>query len=118
MVLFSAAIKGVPAEILEAARVDGANEFQIFFRIMIPQIMGTIITVSTTIVIFTLKIFDIVWVMTGGNFGTSVIGTEFYRQYFTYNQNGLGSAIAVVLFLTVIPVMAYNLRQFARREAV
>jgi len=118
MVLFSAAIKGVPAEILEAARVDGANEFQIFFRIMIPQIMGTIITVSTTIVIFTLKIFDIVWVMTGGNFGTSVIGTEFYRQYFTYNQNGLGSAIAVVLFITVIPVMAYNLRQFARREAV
>jgi alpha-glucoside transport system permease protein len=118
MVLFSAAIKGIPGEILEAARVDGANEFQIFFRIMIPQIMGTIITVSTTIVIFTLKIFDIVWVMTGGNFGTSVIGTEFYRQYFTYNQNGLGSAIAVVLFITVIPVMAYNLRQFARREAV
>ncbi|MFZ1039904.1 MAG: sugar ABC transporter permease [Anaerolineales bacterium] len=118
MVLFSAAIKGIPAEILEAARVDGANEIQIFFRIMLPSIAGTIITVSTTIVIFTLKIFDVVWVMTGGQFGTSVIGTEFYRQYFTYNQNGVGSAIAVVLFITVIPVMVYNLRQFARREAL
>ena len=118
MVLFSAAIKGVPAEILEAARVDGANEMQVFFSIMLPTIAGTIITVSTTVVIFTLKIFDVVWVMTGGNFGTSVIGTEFYRQYFTYNQNGTGSAIAVVLFIAVIPVMVYNLRQFARREAV
>ena len=118
MVLFSAAIKGIPSEILEAARVDGANEIQVFFRIMLPSITGTIITVSTTIIIFTLKIFDVVWVMTGGNFGTSVIGTEFYRQYFTYNENGIGSAIAVVLFITVIPVMVYNLRQFARREAM
>jgi alpha-glucoside transport system permease protein len=117
-VLFSAALKGIPAEVLEAARVDGANDVQIFFRIMIPMIMGTIITVTTTIVIFTLKIFDVVWVMTGGQFGSSVIATEFYRQYFTYNQNGLGSAIAVVLFIAVIPVIAYNLRQFARREAM
>jgi len=117
MVLFSAAIKGIPAEILEASRVDGATEIQIFFRIMLPQIMGTIIAVSTTIVIFTLKIFDVVWVMTGGQYGTSVIATEFYRQYFTYNNNGIGSAIAVVLFIAVIPVMVYNLRQFARQEA-
>ena len=118
MVLFSAAIKGIPVEILEAARVDGANELQVFFRIMLPSITGTIITVSTTIVIFTLKIFDVVWVMTGGQFGTSVIATEFYRQYFTYNENGIGSAIAVVLFIAVIPVMVYNLRQFAHREAM
>jgi alpha-glucoside transport system permease protein len=117
MVLFSAAIKGIPAEILEAARVDGASEMQVFFRIMIPQIMGTIIAVSTTIVIFSLKIFDVVWVMTGGQYDTSVIATEFYRQYFTYNNNGIGSAIAVVLFIAVIPVMVYNLRQFAQREA-
>jgi alpha-glucoside transport system permease protein len=116
MVLFSAAIKGIPTEIMEAARVDGATEIQIFFRIMIPQILGTIITVTTTIVIFSLKIFDVVWVMTGGQYGTSVIATQFYRQYFTYNRNGVGSAIAVVLFVAVIPVMAYNLRQFARRE--
>ena len=118
MVLFSAALKGIPAEVLEAARVDGANDVQIFLRIMIPMIMGTIITVTTTIVIFTLKIFDVVWVMTGAQFGTSVIATEFYRQYFTYNQNGLGSAIAVVLFIAVIPIIAYNLRLFARREAM
>lgn len=117
MVLFSAAIKGVPAEILEAARVDGATELQLFFRIMIPQIMGTIITVSTTIIIFTLKIFDVVIVMTGGQYGTSVIATEFYRQYFTYNNNGVGSAIAIILLIAVTPVMAYNLRQFAQREA-
>jgi alpha-glucoside transport system permease protein len=116
MVLFSAAIKGVPTEVLEAARVDGATELQVFFRIMIPQIMGTIIAVSTTIVIFSLKIFDVVIVMTGGQYDTSVIATEFYRQYFTYNNNGIGSAIAVVLFIAVIPVMAYNLRQFAQRE--
>ena len=82
---------------LEAARVDGANEMRIFFAIMIPQIMGTIITVSTTVIIFTLKIFDVVWVMTGGKYGTSVIATEFYRQYFTYNNNGYGSTIAVDL---------------------
>ena len=117
MVLFSAAIKGVPSEILEAARVDGATELQLFFRIMIPQIMGTIITVSTTIIIFTLKIFDVVIVMTGGQYGTSVIATEFYRQYFTYNNNGVGSAIAIILLIAVTPVMAYNLRQFAQREA-
>jgi len=117
MVLFSAAIKGIPSEVLEAARVDGASEVQVFFKIMIPMIKGTIITVSTTVVIFTLKIFDVVIVMTGGQYGTSVIATEFYRQYFTYNNNGYGSTIATILFIAVIPVMVYNLRQFAQREA-
>ncbi len=117
MVLFSAAIKGIPAELMEAARVDGANEIQIFFRIMIPYIMGTIITVSTTIVIFTLKIFDVVWVMTGGQFGTTVIATQFYREYFTNRNFGYGSAIAIILLIAVIPVMIYNLKQFSEREA-
>ncbi len=116
MVLFSAALKGIPADLLEAARVDGANEVQIFFRIMIPYIMSTIITVTTTIVIFTLKIFDIVIVMTGGQFGTEVIATQFYRQYFTNRNFGLGSAFAVILVLAVLPVMAYNLRQLAEQE--
>jgi len=116
MVLFSAAIKGIPSEMMEAARVDGANEVQIFFRIMIPYIMGTIIAVGTTIVIFTLKIFDVVIVMTGGQYGTSVIATEFYRQYFTYNNNGYGSALATILLIAVMPVMAYNLRRFAQQE--
>jgi alpha-glucoside transport system permease protein len=117
MVLFSAALKGIPEELMEAGRVDGANEFQIFFRIMIPYIRGTIITVWTTIVIFTLKIFDIVWVMTGGQFGTHVIATQFYRQSFTAQNKGFGSAIAIVLLIAVIPVMIYNLRQFREREA-
>ncbi|MFN8459257.1 MAG: sugar ABC transporter permease [Anaerolineae bacterium] len=117
MVLFSAAIKGIPGEIMEAARVDGANEIQVFFQIMIPYIMGTIITVTTTIIIFTLKIFDVVIVMTGGQFGTHVIATQFYRQYFTNRNFGFGSAIAIVLLIAVIPVMVYNLKQFSEREA-
>ena len=117
MVIFSAAIKGIPQELLEAARVDGANEIQIFFKIMIPYIMGTIITVTTTIVIFAMKIFDIVIVMTGGQFGTEVIATQFYRQYFTNRNFGLGSAIAIVLLIAVIPVMIYNLKQFRSEEA-
>ncbi|MBN1146782.1 MAG: sugar ABC transporter permease [Anaerolineales bacterium] len=117
MVLFSAALKGIPEEILEAARMDGATEIQLFFRIMIPYIMGTIITVWTTVVIFTLKIFDVVWVMTGGQFGTHVIATQFYRQSFTARNSGIGSAIAIILLITVIPVMIYNLRQFRQTEA-
>jgi alpha-glucoside transport system permease protein len=117
MVLFSAALKGIPGEIMEAARVDGATEIQVFFRIMIPYIMGTIITVWTTVIIFTLKIFDVVWVMTGGQFGTHVIATQFYRQSFTARNSGYGSAIAIVLLITVIPVMIYNLRQFRQQEA-
>jgi len=117
MVLFSAAIKGIPTDILEAARVDGANEVQIFFRIMIPSISGTIITVTTTVVIFTLKIFDVVQVMTGGQFDTQVIATQFYREYFTSRNSGYATAIAIVLLIFVIPVMLYNLKQFSEKEA-
>jgi alpha-glucoside transport system permease protein len=117
MVLFSAALKGIPEELLEAGRIDGATEVQIFFRIMIPYIRGTLITVWTTIVIFTLKIFDVVWVMTGGQFGTHVIATQFYRQSFTNRNSGYGSAIAILLLIAVIPVMIYNLRQFREQEA-
>jgi len=117
MVLFSAALKGIPDELLEAGRIDGATEVQIFFRIMIPYIQGTLVSVWTTIVIFTLKIFDVVWVMTGGQFGTHVIATQFYRQSFTNSNSGFGSAIAIVLLVAVIPVMYYNLRQFREQEA-
>jgi alpha-glucoside transport system permease protein len=117
MVLFSAALKGIPEELLEASRIDGANEIQIFFRIMLPYISGTVVSVWTTIVIFTLKIFDVVWVMTGGQFGTHVIATQFYRQAFTNRNSGFGAAIAIVLLLAVVPVMVYNLRQFREREA-
>jgi alpha-glucoside transport system permease protein len=117
MVLLSSAIKGIPAELLEAARVDGATEIQAFFRITIPYIQGTLITVTTTILIFTLKLFDIVRVMTGGNNGTNVIANEFYIERFTYNSPGRASAIAIVLLIAVIPIMVYNLRQFQERKA-
>jgi alpha-glucoside transport system permease protein len=116
MVLFSAAIKGIPAEIQEAARMDGCSERDVFFRITLPMILPTVITVATTLVIFTLKIFDVVIVMTGGQFGTDVIATQFYRQYFTNRNFGYGSAIAIILLIAVIPVMIYNLRQFNQRE--
>lgn len=117
MVLFSAALKSIPEELLEAGRIDGATELQIFFRIMIPYIQGTLISVWTTVVIFTLKIFDVVWVMTGGQFGTHVIATQFYRQSFTNRNSGFGSAIAIILLIAVIPVMFYNLKQFKEQDA-
>ena len=99
MTLFSAAIKGIPGDMLEAARVDGATEVQIFFKIMLPSISGTIITVATTVIIFTLKIFDVVMVMTGGQFGTQVIATQFYREYFT-NQNAGFAGQGVLAMIT------------------
>jgi alpha-glucoside transport system permease protein len=115
MVILSSAIKGIPKELIEAGRIDGANEAQVFLSIMIPYIQGTIVTVSTTIAIFTLKIFDIVFTMTGGNFGTEVIANQFYVQMFRSNQTGRGAAIAIVLLVAVVPVMIYNLRQFSEQ---
>ncbi len=117
MVIISSAIKGVPGELLEAARMDGANEIRAFFSITVPYIQGTLLTVTTTIVIFSLKLFDIVRVMTGGNNGTNVIANEFYLQSFTYNQTGRASAIAIILLIIAIPVIVYNLRQFSERRA-
>lgn len=116
MVLLSSALKGVPADIIEAAQVDGATEIQAFFRIIIPYIQSTILTVTTTTAIGTLKIFDQVFVMTGGQYGTSVVGTEFYRQFFTNRNFGYGAAIAIVLFIVISPVMVYNLRQLGKQE--
>jgi alpha-glucoside transport system permease protein len=116
MVILSSAIKGVPAELLEAARIDGANEFKIFFSIIVPYIKGTLLTVTTTIVIFSLKTFDIVRVMTGGNNGTNVIANEFYLQSFTYNHAGRASAIAIVLLLLGTPVIITNVRSFIHQR--
>ncbi|MBI9081902.1 MAG: sugar ABC transporter permease [Pseudodesulfovibrio sp.] len=112
MVVLSSAIKGIPAELLEAARIDGANEIQAFSHITVPYIKGTLLTVTTTIVIFSLKLFDIVRVMTGGNNGTNVIANEFYLQRFTYGNTGRASAIAIVLLVAVVPVIVNNLREF------
>jgi alpha-glucoside transport system permease protein len=110
MVVLSAAVKGVPAELLEAARIDGANEIRIFFSIIVPAIRGTIITITTTIVIMVLKVFDIVFVMTNGQFETQVIANRMYSEMFTFRDFGRGSALAVLLLLAVIPVMWSNIR--------
>jgi alpha-glucoside transport system permease protein len=110
MVVLSAAVKGVPAELLEAARIDGATEVRIFFSIIIPAIRGTIITITTTIVIMVLKVFDIVFVMTNGQFETQVIANRMYSEMFTFRDFGRGSALAVLLLLAVIPVMWSNIR--------
>jgi alpha-glucoside transport system permease protein len=118
MVLLSAAVKGIPNEIIEAARIDGANEFQIFWRVIIPMIRSTIVVVSTTIIILVLKVFDIVFVMTAGNQGTEVIASRMIKEMFNFRDYGRGSAIAVILLLAVIPVMVVNIRRFREQEAI
>jgi alpha-glucoside transport system permease protein len=117
MVLLSSAIKGVPTETIEAARIDGATEIQIFWRVTIPQIMSTIVVVFTTILIAVLKIFDIIFVTTGGNFNTDVVAVRFINELFQFRRFGLAAAIVVVLMLATIPVMIYNVRQFREQEA-
>ncbi len=117
MVILSAALKSIPTEILEAARVDGASELSIFFRITMPMISSTIAVVATTMIINVLKIYDIVYVMTGGNAGTNVVAVDFYQQFFNFNDFGIGSALAVVLLIAVIPVMLFNIRRFRVQEA-
>ena len=112
MVLLSAAVKGIPQEILEAARIDGASEVQIFWRITIPMIRSTILVVSTTTILLVLKVFDIVYVMTAGNQGTEVIASRMFKEMFSFRHYGRGSAIAVILLLAVIPVMVANIREF------
>ncbi|MHB1006764.1 MAG: carbohydrate ABC transporter permease [Chloroflexota bacterium] len=116
MVILSAALKGIPAELLEAARVDGANELQVFRFITVPQISSTIAVVVTTMIIFALKAFDIVYVMTNGNFDTEVIANRMYKEMFNFADYGHASAIAVVLLLAIIPIMAFNIRRFRQQE--
>jgi len=116
MVLLSAAIKSVPDDTLEAARIDGANERQIFRRVVVPQIMATVITVYVTVAIGVMKLFDIVYVMTNGNFNTNVLATEFFNQLFTNFNNGYAAAIVVMLMIAVIPIMIYQVRQFRALE--
>ena len=117
MVVLSAAIKSIPDEIIEAARIDGASELQVFSRIIVPSILPTIVVVTTYMVINSLKVFDIVFVMTGGNFGTEVIAERMIRWFFIGAHSGRGAAIAVILFVAVIPVMLWNVRRFRETEA-
>jgi alpha-glucoside transport system permease protein len=117
MVLLSAAVKGVPEDTIEAGRIDGASERRIFFSIVVPQIWATVITVFITVLILTMKIFDIVYVMTGGNFNTDVIGMRFFTELFTNGNNGYAAAIVVMLMIAIVPVMVYQVRHFRRQEA-
>jgi len=111
MVVLSAAMKNVPDEIVEAAMLDGATPIKRLFRVTIPMIRATLVVVLTTIIIGTLKVFDIVRTMTGGNFKTNVIANEVYSQAFRQMNYGTGSALAIILFLAMIPVIIYNIRQ-------
>ena len=111
MVILSAAMKNVPDEIVEAAMLDGASNWRRFVRVTLPMIRGTVVVVLTTITIGTLKVFDIVRTMTGGNFQTNVIAKEMYAQSFRQLNYGQGSALAVILFLGVVPIIWYNVRQ-------
>jgi alpha-glucoside transport system permease protein len=117
MVLLSAAVKGVPTDTLEAARVDGATELQIFRRVVVPQIMPTVVTVYVTVTIGVLKLFDVVYVMSNGSFNTNVLATEFYNQLSTNFNNGAAAAIVVIMIIAVIPVMVFQVRQFRIQEA-
>lgn len=118
MVILSAALKGISTELLEAARVDGANELQVFRKITFPLLLPTVAVVSTTMIITALKAFDIVYVMTSGNYDTNVIANQMYKELFTNSQPGRASAIAVILLLLIIPVMAINIRRFRQQEAI
>ena len=115
MVVLSAAIKGVSDEVLEAARLDGANERQIFFRVVVPIIRGSILTVATTIAIVVLKVFDIVYVMTGGRFDTDVVANRMFLEMFQFFNDGRAAAFATLLFLAVLPVMYVNVRNLRRQ---
>ena len=113
MVILSAALRGIPEETIEAAIIDGANPFQLFFKIKVPQIMGTIVVVWTTITILVLKVFDIVYTMTGGNFGTEILPS--YMMRFMFRDDGRATAVAFIIMLIVLPVMIWNIRE-ARKE--
>lgn len=114
MVILSAAYKGIPKELMEAAEVDGASDLQVFRHITIPEMRPALTMVITTMLVNVLKIFDIIYVMTNGNFGTEVIANRMFKEMFQFANTGRASAIAVVLFLMIIPIMYANIRQKLR----
>lgn len=118
MVILSAAIKGVPEDTIEAARMDGANEIQVFFKIMVPQIWGTVVTVFITVFISVMKIFDIIYVTTNGRDGTNVVALAFFKELFDFNNQGRAAAIVVILLIAVTPVMWYQVRRFREEESM
>jgi alpha-glucoside transport system permease protein len=116
MVILSAGLKGISTEVIEAARVDGASEWQIFWRIILPILSPTIAVVATTLIIQALKKFDIVWVMTAGNYNTDVVATYMYKEMFNYHDFGRAGALAVILLLAILPIMLINIRRFRSQE--
>lgn len=117
MVILSAAYKGIPKELLDAGRVDGANEWQVFRHIIFPSMKPTIAVVATTMAVNVLKIFDVVYVMTNGNYGTEVIANRMYKEMFQFRNYGRASAIAVVLFVLVIPVILMNVKRIRGEQS-
>lgn len=118
MVVLSAAIKAIPMDVTEAAMLDGAVGWKLFSKVTVPMIRGTLVVVLTTIAIGVLKVFDIVRTMTNGNFGTQVLSNEMYAQAFVQFDKGRGSALAVVLFVAVIPLIAYNIVQLRKEQSI
>ena len=117
MVILSASYKGIPKALMEAGRIDGANEWQVFRHIIFPSMKPTIAVVATTMIVNVLKIFDIVYVMTNGNFRTEVIANRMYKEMFQYRNYGRASAIAVVLFIFIVPVIVINIKRMRGDEA-
>jgi alpha-glucoside transport system permease protein len=118
MVILSASYKGIPRELLEAARVDGATEFRIFWKIILPLMKPTLAVVATTMTINVLKVFDIVYVMTNGNFDTEVIANRMYKEMFIFRNYGRASAIAVILLVLIIPMIVINIQRFREQEVI
>jgi alpha-glucoside transport system permease protein len=116
MVVLSAAIKAIPTDIVEAARLDGVNAWQMFWRVTLPSIRPALIVVVVTISIATLKVFDIVRTMTNGNYDTGVVASEMYNQAFRYGQTGQGSALAVFLFVLVVPIVIFQIRNLRKQR--
>jgi len=118
MVILSASYKGIPRELLEAARVDGATEFKIFWKIILPLMKPTLAVVATTMTINVLKVFDIVYVMTNGNYNTEVVANRMYKEMFIFRNYGRASAIAVILLMLIIPMIIINIQRFREQEAI
>ena len=114
MVIMSAAIKAVPTELIEAAKVDGATESQVFWRVTLPQIRTTIGVVVTTLIVLVMKVYDIVKVVTNGNFGSQVLANDMFEEAFLFSNTGVGAALAAILFFSVLPVMVLNIRRMQR----
>lgn len=116
LVVVSAGLKGIPTEIIEAARVDGASETQIFFHIIMPMLRSVLLVVAVTLIINSLKVFDLVYVMTFGNFDTDVLANRMFKEMFTFGNFGRASAVAVVLLLAIVPLAVSNIRRFRREQ--